>query len=86
MRLPFSAMRSSPVIPATAIPFPPKSTPFLLHSNVDGRLESICLHCFRTVLVSHDRANLNTAEASHRCDQFDLRLAHGLLEELPARG
>jgi hypothetical protein len=83
MRMPFSSKTSSSAEAPNA--FSPSTVSYLLRSGADGRVESICLHCFRTVIVAQNEAERRKAESLHTCDRLDLHLAHGFLRETSAQ-
>ena len=45
--------------------------------NADGRFDSICLYCFRTVASDNTEARLAEKERRHRCMAEDLETVRG---------
>ena len=46
--------------------------------NDDGSVDSICLHCFRTVASKNFESALAMVESQHKCDPRDIIRLNGL--------
>jgi hypothetical protein len=50
---------------------------FAHRANNDGSIDSICLHCFRTIASNSHERSLATVESQYECDPVDImRLEH----------